>query len=84
MRAGGVQGFCGGLLSALTVAGSRYETEIGFHGALSIRLAFTMNAYVNLDSLKNSRTSCLALRWKSPSNLATVQEVLEKHNLVRG
>ena len=83
VKAGGVQGFCAGLLSALAVAGSRDEESVGLHGALSVRLAFAIGAYVDLDSLRNGQTSCLALRWKSPNSLASVQEVLEKHNSVR-
>lgn len=82
-KAGGVQGFCAGLLSALAVAGSRDEESIGLHGALSIRMAFAIGAYVDLDSSRNGQTSCLALRWKSPNSLASVQTVLEKYNSVR-
>ena len=83
VKAGGVQGFCAGLLSALAVAGARDEGEIGLHGALSVRLAFTIGAYVDFDTLRNGQTSCLALRWKSPNSLATVEKVLEKYNSVR-
>ena len=83
VKAGGVQGFCAGLLSALAVAGSRDEGSVGLHGALSVRLAFAIGAYVDLDSLRNGQTSCLALRWKSPNSLASVQKVLEKYKSVR-
>ena len=83
VKAGGVQGFCAGLLSALAVAGSRDEGSVGLHGALSVRLAFAIGAYVDLDSLKNGQTSCLALRWKSPNSLASIQNILEKYNSVR-
>ena len=83
VKAGGVQGFCAGLLSALAVAGSRDEGSVGLHGALSVRLAFATGAYVDLDSLRNGQTSCLALRWKSPNSLASIQNVLEKYNSVR-
>ena len=83
VKAAGVQGFCAGLLSALAVAGSRDEGSVGLHGALSVRLAFAIGAYVDLDSLRNGQTSCLALRWKSPNSLASIQKVLEKYNSVR-
>jgi len=81
-KAGGIQGFCAGLLSALAVAGSKDEEELGRHGALSIRLAFAIGAYVDLDSRENEATSCLALRWKAADGFGTVQTLLQKHSLV--
>ncbi|KAL9093882.1 MAG: hypothetical protein Q9165_003805 [Trypethelium subeluteriae] len=79
-NSGGFQGFCAGLLSALAVAGSRDEEDIGVYGALSIHLAFAIGAYVDLDSVKNGPTSCLAIRWKSQIGLASVRKVLERHH----
>jgi len=81
-KGGGIQGFCAGLLSALAVAGSKDEEELGRHGALSIRLAFAIGAYVDLDSQENGATSCLALRWKAADRLDTVQTLLQEHSLV--
>ncbi|KAK3938475.1 Methylphloroacetophenone synthase [Diplogelasinospora grovesii] len=65
-KAGGIQGFCAGLLSALAAAGSRDEEVLGF---------------TELWHLRNGQTSCLAVRCKSPASLATVQKVLERHDL---
>ncbi|KAJ6441026.1 Methylphloroacetophenone synthase [Purpureocillium lavendulum] len=39
---------------------SRDEEEIGMYGALAVRLAFAIGAYVDLDSLQNGHYSCLA------------------------
>jgi len=79
---GGVQGFCSGLLSALAVASARDEGEIGLASATSIRLAFCVGAYVDLDGRRDQGsfdTSSLAIRWRSPASLETVQQVLENH-----
>jgi hypothetical protein len=83
VKEGGVQGFCAGLLSALAITSSLDEESIGIHGALFVRLAFSIGAYVDLDSLRHGLTSCLAVKWKSPKSLDTVQKVLEIYDSVR-
>lgn len=82
-NAGGVQGFCAGLLSALAVAGAADEEQVGFYGALSVSLAFAIGAYVDLDSLEHGQSSCLALRRKSSTSLAFVEDILDKYDQVR-
>lgn len=81
-KAAGVQGFCAGLLSALAIATSIDEESVGVHGALSVRVAFSIGAYVDLDSLRHGSTDCLAVRWKSPNSIANLQNVLKRHDLV--
>ncbi|KAI9661722.1 MAG: Type I Iterative PKS [Bathelium mastoideum] len=80
VKVGGVQGFCAGLLSALAVAGSGGEEEVGLYGAISVRLAFAIGAYVELDSIRNGQTSCLAVRWKSRDGFAIIRKVLGMHD----
>ena len=79
---GGVQGFCIGLLSALAVASGKTEDDVGRVAADSVRLAFCVGAYVDLDRHRNggdSKASTLAIRWKSPTMLEDIQRLLSKY-----
>lgn len=79
---GGVQGFCIGLLNALAVASAKTEAEVGEFAAVSVRLAFCIGAYVDLDRSRNegaSKASTLAVRWKTPMTLEDIQNLLSKH-----
>ena len=79
---GGVQGFCIGLLSALAVASGKTEDDVGKLAADSVRLAFCVGAYVDLDRHRNggdSNASTLAVRWKSPTTLEEIQGLLSRH-----
>lgn len=78
-----MQGFCAGLLSALAVASSDDERKIGIHGAFSVYLAFIIGAYVESDALMHGQTSCVAVRWRSPDSISSVENILEKHDGVR-
>ncbi|KAJ5297788.1 hypothetical protein N7508_008037 [Penicillium antarcticum] len=79
-KAAGVQGFCAGLLSALAIATSTDEKSVGVNGALSVRVAFAIGAYVDLDSLKHGSTSCLGVRWKSPNSVVDLQNILKRYD----
>lgn len=79
----GIHGFCAGLLSALTVSKSDEEEKVGFYGALSVYLAFGIGVYVDLDALNHGQTKCLAVRWRSPRHIASVEDVLKEHDGVR-
>ena len=79
---GGFQGFCIGLLSALAVASGKTEDDVGNFAAASVRLAFCVGAYVDLDQHRNggdSKASTLAVRWKTPTTLEDIQRLLSKH-----
>ncbi|OCK81842.1 beta-ketoacyl synthase [Lepidopterella palustris CBS 459.81] len=68
LKAGGVQGFCIGFLTAVAVACSENEEEIAAIGAVCLRLAVCMGAYVDRDGCfadPPNKTCCLAVRWKS-------------------
>lgn len=79
---GGIQGFCIGLLSALAVASGTTEDDVGHFAAISVRLAFCVGAYVDLDQHCNggdSKASNLAVRWKAPTTLEDIQRLLSRH-----
>ena len=67
VKAGGVQGFCTGLLTAIAVACSRDEGSVNELGAVALRLALCIGAYVDLDGAfadEPLETSSLAVRWR--------------------
>ena len=79
---GGVQGFCIGLLSALAVASGTTEDDVGRFAADSVRLAFCIGAYVDVDRHLNGddfKASTLAIRWKSPTTLEDIQRLLSRY-----
>lgn len=79
---GGIQGFCIGLLSALAVASGKTEDDVGNFAAFSVRLAFCVGAYVDLDQHRNggdSKASTLAVRWKAPTTLEDIQRLLSRY-----
>ena len=79
---GGIQGFCIGILSALAVASGKTEDDVGNFAAMSVRLAFCVGAYVDLDRHRNggdSKASTLAVRWKTPTTLEDIQRLLSRH-----
>lgn len=63
-RAGGVQGFCIGLLSAVAVASAKTEEEAITYSGVALRLATCVGAYIDLDRLECD-TTVLAVRWNS-------------------
>nr|APX44019.1 polyketide synthase [Pestalotiopsis microspora] len=79
-KGGGIQGFCAGLLSAITIAGASDEKEIGLRGALAVRLAFAIGAYVDADAQARGTTTSVAVRWKSPDTIDTIEEILQNHS----
>ncbi|PFH58947.1 hypothetical protein XA68_13013 [Ophiocordyceps unilateralis] len=61
---GGVQGLCVGLLSAIALACSRDKTDISKYGAVAVRLALCVGAFVDLDEAWAFEPSvCLSARW---------------------
>ncbi|KAI0009448.1 hypothetical protein F4779DRAFT_617624 [Xylariaceae sp. FL0662B] len=79
---GGVQGFCAGLLSALAVASGTSKEEVAELAATSVKLAFCIGAYVDLDQMKDGsgyQSSNLAVRWKTPAALDNIQRILPNH-----
>lgn len=50
LQIGGIQGFCTGFLSAAAVACSNSDEDVCIFGAVVLRLAVCIGAYVDLDS----------------------------------
>lgn len=87
LQIGGVQGFCTGFLSAVALACSQNEEDIGIFGAVILRLAVCIGAYVDLDSRSCSPQSeavCLAVRWKSEAGKEKFAQNLSRYPGVGG
>ena len=68
VQSGGIQGFCGGFLSAIAVSSSEKEADIGTAAAISLRLAVSIGAYVDQDGIfaePPNETACAAIRWRA-------------------
>jgi hypothetical protein len=75
---GGAQGFCVGLLGALTVSSSQTETDVADVAGISLRLAVCIGAYVDKDGEFGDAAdsnACVALRWRE-DNLKGKDEVI--------
>lgn len=79
---GGVQGLCVGLLSALAIGSSTEVQRFALNGALSLRLAFSIGTYVDLDIVQSGPTNALAIRWPSKVTLEGIEKVLGKYESV--
>jgi len=76
---GGIQGFCAGFLTAIAVACSQNEEEVTNFGAVALRQALCIGAYVDLDSALNLDTICLAVRWRSNTGYDRVREIIKAY-----
>lgn len=79
---GGVQGLCAGLLSAHAMASATTIEDVVALAGTSLRLAFCVGAYVDADQVGNdgnADNASLAVRWKEPTNLGHIEEVLLHH-----
>jgi hypothetical protein len=68
VRAGGIQGFCVGFLSAIAISTSYTQGDIAAKAAVSLRLAVCVGAYVDRDgsfAQEPSSVVCVAVRWRS-------------------
>ena len=67
LESGGIQGFCVGFLSAISVSSSEKEADIGVVATISLRLAVSIGAYVDQDGVfaePPNETACAAVRWR--------------------
>ena len=76
---GGIQGFCAGFLAAVAVSCSQNEEEVTNFGAVALRQALCIGAYVDLDSALNLDTICLAVRWRSNTGHDRVREIIRSY-----
>lgn len=68
LKAGGIQGFCAGFLTAVAVSCASNEEDVVAVGAVCLRLAVCVGAYVDHDGCfaePPNKTACLAVRWKA-------------------
>ena len=68
VQPGGIQGFCGGFLSAIAVSSSEKEADIGAVATTSLRLAVSIGAYVDQDGIfadPPNKMACAAIRWRA-------------------
>lgn len=82
LQMGGIQGFCTGFLSAVALSCSENEEDVSTFGAVALRLAVCIGAYVDQHSRSGSsqsETVCLAVRWKSDAGKEKLTEVLSRH-----
>ena len=82
---GGIQGFCTGFLAAIALAYSRTEQDINEFGAVALRLAVCIGAFVDLDGQFANpprETSCFTVRWTSDVGKAQVLDILKDYDKV--
>ncbi|CAD6593414.1 MAG: hypothetical protein ASARMPRED_007502 [Alectoria sarmentosa] len=68
--------------SIIKMASGKTEDDVGNFAAFSVRLAFCVGAYVDLDQHRNggdSKASTLAVRWKAPTTLEDIQRLLSRY-----
>ena len=82
VQAGGVQGFCLGLLSAVAVASSKNEEDLNVFGGVALRLALCVGAYGDLDRILGVDTEFLAVRWRTKTSYERVEEILKGYSNV--
>src|SRR5205814_10468875 len=86
VKDGGIQGFCTGFLTAIALACSREEKDIDVFGAVALRLAMCIGAFIDIDGAFNTppnETSCLAVRWTEEFGLSRVLDSLNGYANVR-
>lgn len=82
---GGIQGFCTGFLAAISLACSPTEENINQIGAVALRLAVCIGAFVDLDArfaIPPRETSCFMVRWTSAVGKSHVMEILNDYSEV--
>ncbi|KAI9884810.1 MAG: Type I Iterative PKS [Watsoniomyces obsoletus] len=82
LKVGGVQGFCTGILTALAVGCSKTEEGVNTYGAVALRLALCIGAYVDLDGISSDgalESASLAVRWRSAAGHELIMEILKNY-----
>lgn len=85
-KAAGIQGFCAGFLSAIALACSQDEEDVSNLGAVAVRLALCIGAFVDLDGAfadSSNETALIAVRWKFEDDKNTLSNVLQEFPDVR-
>lgn len=82
INGGGFQGFCTGLLAAVTLSLAKDEGEAVKLSTSVLGLAVALGAYVDLDGCFANpprEFSCLSVRWKSSEESLSVFKAIEEH-----
>lgn len=82
---GGIQGFCTGFMAAISLACSSDEEDISKFGAVALRLAVCIGAFVDLDArfaIAPRETSCFTVRWTSNVGKSQVLGILNDYSEV--
>lgn len=80
LKDGGIQGLCVGLLSAIALACSESQAEVASNGAVALRLALCVGAFVDLDEMQLPEpTVCFGVRWPRNEGDESIQAVLDSH-----
>jgi hypothetical protein len=79
----GVQGLCTGLLSAIAVACSKTQEELGSYSSVALRIALCVGAYVDLDEILTTPASCIAIRWRTENGKEEILKMLKDFPGVR-
>lgn len=82
---GGIQGLCTGLMAAISLACSSSEEDIGKIGAVALRLAVCIGAFVDLDAryaVVPCETSCFTVRWTSNMGKSHILDILDDYSEV--
>lgn len=83
VAAGGVQGFCAGLISAFAVCSMNTEDDFDACATFAIKLSMCVGAYVDYSmSETNLETSSAILRWSIANGRNQVNEVVAQHKSV--
>ncbi|KAJ5604419.1 hypothetical protein N7510_009573 [Penicillium lagena] len=80
VKEGGIQGFCTGFLTAAALSCSRDYRDIVELGAVALRLAVCIGAYVDLDQRNTSEFASLAGRWAAAADEQKVNAILAKYD----
>jgi hypothetical protein len=83
VAAGGVQGFCAGLLSAFAVCSMSSEEDFDACATYAIKLAMCVGAYVDLtESLEDLEMASAVLRWSTTDGRDRANEVVAHYQSV--
>jgi hypothetical protein len=80
---GGAQGFCTGVLAALSVSSSKNEEELIANASTALRLALCIGAYVDLSrQATSSKLVCAVIRSKSSDGMQRLPQRLKLYQHV--
>jgi hypothetical protein len=76
-----VQGFCVGVLAAITACWEHDDAEFPKVVSMVLRLAVCIGALVDLDELNGPPSQSMAVRWKTKCEHRQLGEVLERYKV---